>query len=1008
MANKIAGLTLTIDADTTALTTALSGVNKNSKNLQSELKEVEKLLKLDPSNTELLSQKQKILAESVGNTKEKLDKLKLAAEQAQDKLASGEVSEEQFRALQREIQKTEQQLKGLTDESKNFKSEASVSFASAQAKLEEFGNKVGDVGKKMSVGITAPVAAIGTASVAAFKEIDTALDIVATKTGATGEAAESLEKSFENVYKNMPVDASAAGEAIGEVNTQFALTGEALDQASEQMLKFSRINGQDVTSSTTSSKAAMDAFELSAEDLNSTLDAVTKTAQNTGVGTDKIFDSVTRGAPQLKDLGLNFAQSAEVMGRLEQSGIDSTKALSYLSKAQVTFAKDGETLSGGLEGLISKIQNSSSQTEALTTASEYFGTKGASFMLDAIQRGAFGFEDFAGAAEGAAGSVSDTFEQVLSPTDEFTTALNNLKSVGKELAEAFLPILEAITPLISQFSQWFSSLSPQTKDMIVKIALVAAAIGPLLVVVGQIITAVGAIIAFIPTLSAGLTAVGAVITAIGGPITIIMALIGALIAYFVHLYETNEDFRKKVDDTFAKVQEIYQNAIDAITGKLKEFAGIGKNVVEGLWNGIIGAKDWFKKKIGDFFDLLPDWVKDILGIHSPSTVMRDEVGVYVPEGVAVGIEENMGVVKTAMQDMGGTMVNETDTIMNNLEDKIKSRADAIAGFAGLFDKIADDSEVTGTDLFSNLQGQVDALKQYQGDMENLVSRGVTGDLLEAIKEQGPKAAEQISALTTLTEEELNKYVELFNEKSHLAALQAQKDIAAESIAIPITVEATELTTDTTTEVLNTAATTVIDTLNTGITENLFKIADMAQLIATEILNKINNMLDDFYDMGRNITDGLWDGMKSGKSGLINNLVKMLEDTVKAAKEAMDINSPSGVMRDEVGKFMAQGVGVGFVDTMKTVRNQMANAIPSDFQGTVNYAAASNVTSEPSNSQIGEGIVNGLSAVLRANAAKGTTGGTYNINVMLPNGEVLARAIFNPLQQESKRRGESLG
>jgi len=113
MASRIQGISVEISGDTTKLVSALSGVNKEIKNTQAQLKDVEKLLKLDPSNTELVRQKQKLLADAIKETKEKLATLKTAAEQANEQLQKGEITQEQYDALQREIQETEQQLRQL-------------------------------------------------------------------------------------------------------------------------------------------------------------------------------------------------------------------------------------------------------------------------------------------------------------------------------------------------------------------------------------------------------------------------------------------------------------------------------------------------------------------------------------------------------------------------------------------------------------------------------------------------------------------------------------------------------------------------------------------------------------------------------------------------------------------------------------------------------------------------------------------------------------------------------
>ena len=109
-ANRIKGITVEIGGDTTKLQTALQGVNKEIKSTQSQLKDVEKLLKLDPGNTELLAQKEKLLSDAVKETKEKLEALKTAAEQANTALANGDISKEQYDALQREIIETEAEL----------------------------------------------------------------------------------------------------------------------------------------------------------------------------------------------------------------------------------------------------------------------------------------------------------------------------------------------------------------------------------------------------------------------------------------------------------------------------------------------------------------------------------------------------------------------------------------------------------------------------------------------------------------------------------------------------------------------------------------------------------------------------------------------------------------------------------------------------------------------------------------------------------------------------------
>lgn len=599
MAGNIKGIVIDIGGNTAPLNKALQGVNKTSRNLQSELKQVDRLLKLDPHNTELVAQKQTLLKEAISNTKDKLSQLKEAEKQVQEQVKEGKVSEEQYRAFQREIVKTEEELKAL----EKFLKNTNNAWKEFGDKAKDIGDKATKIGKGMSVGITAPITAIGAASQVAWKEVDDGLDTIVTKTGASGDALDGLQKTFSKVYSSMPVDAQSAGDAIGELNTQFGLTGSALESASEQMLKFSNINDSDVTVSTQNAKGAIEAFGLSTKDLGSVLDAVTATSQKTGVGVDQLFDSVTKGAPSLKALGLNFAESTELMGRFEQSGIDSNKALSYLSKAAVTFAKNGKTMSQGLSEVSDKIKNSKTDTEALTIATEYFGTKGATFMVDAIKRGALNLSDLSSSAENVAGTVTKTFEGTLDPIDKATVAMNNLKLVGADLGgtiqEALAPVLEKVVGWLQKFVEWFGNLDEGTKTTIVILAGIVAALGPLLIVIGQLITAIGAI-------STVIGVAGGAMTILTGPIGITIAAITALIAVGVLLYKNWDTIKEYATNIWTALKDFF----------VQTFTAIG-DFFKNIWNSI---KDFFINtwnSIKDFFSSILD---------SVSTIAKDKFG----------------------------------------------------------------------------------------------------------------------------------------------------------------------------------------------------------------------------------------------------------------------------------------------------------------------------------------------------------------------------------------------
>ena len=189
MASRIQGITVEIGGDTTKLSSALSGVNKEIKNTQSQLKDVEKLLKLDPTNTELLAQKQRLLGDAIKETKDKLDSLKTAASQANEQLQKGDITQ---------AAKTNTTL----------------------LKIDEVGGKLKDVGDKVSgVGtalmpVPAGVTALGTAAVKMTSDFDSGMSRVAAISGATDEELAKLRQTAKDLGASTETLAISVGEIM--------------------------------------------------------------------------------------------------------------------------------------------------------------------------------------------------------------------------------------------------------------------------------------------------------------------------------------------------------------------------------------------------------------------------------------------------------------------------------------------------------------------------------------------------------------------------------------------------------------------------------------------------------------------------------------------------------------------------------------------------------------------------------------------------------------------------
>lgn len=585
-ASTIKGITIEIGGDTTKLDKALSGVNKQSRDLQKELKEVEKGLKLDPKNTELLAQKQTLLKEAVAATSEKLDVLKSAEAQVQKQFENGEVSEEQYRALQREIVKTEADLKNLKT--------AAEDSNSTLKKVGEIAGKIGEkseaLGKKL-LPVTGAIAGIGTASIAAFNELDAGYDTIITKTGASGEALDGLQDSMDAVFTSLPTEAETAGIAIGEVNTRFGSTGKELEDLSSKFIQFSEINGTDLNGAIDSVDAIMTKFGVDSSHTGEVLGLLTKAGQDTGISMDTLQNTLQTNGATLKEMGLDLTSSVNLLAQFEANGVDATTALAGLKKAQQNATADGKDLKDALGETIEKIKNASSETDALQAATELFGKKGAAEMTQAIREGRLSIDDLSGALSDYGNVVEDTFNATLDPPDQAKVALNNLKVAGADLGNTLMqtvaPVLERVVEKVKAFSQWFKNLNDTQKETIVKIGAVVAAIGPALIIFGKLSSGVSKAIGAFSKISGVFKAAGtagkglwAILSV--NPIGAVVAAVVALVAGFVLMYKKCDWFREMVNKAFAEIKKSVSETIEKIKPILQQLGESFKNLMEKL------------------------------------------------------------------------------------------------------------------------------------------------------------------------------------------------------------------------------------------------------------------------------------------------------------------------------------------------------------------------------------------------------------------------------------------
>lgn len=603
-AKTLKGITVEINGKTTGLANALKDVTKTSTALSSNLKEINKALKLDPGNTELLNEKQRILSESVAAARKELETLEGVQKQVSDQYANGDIDRGAWLEYQNKLQKAKQHLEDLEKAQKDFGTAAAQTIKEAGAKIEEYGGKASKVGETLTKNVTTPLTAAAAAGVAAFSAVDEGVDTIVTATGASGEALDGLVASYETIATSIPEELGDVASAVGEVNTRFHTTGEELEGQTTLFLQFAKITGGDVVSSVDSADKVLKTFGKTSDDASGLLGMVAKAAQDTGINAQGLMDDVLANSATFKELNFSLEESVNFMALLDENGVESGVALAGLKKAVVNLTDAGMSESEALQTVIDKIKNAGSETEALTIAQETFGTKGAAEMATAIREGRLSLDDLSASMADYSTVVTDTYNNTMDGVDGATTAANAAKiamsTLGETISDMLAPIFQHLTQLLIDAKARFDTLDDGQKQAIVTIGLIVAAIGPALVIIGKVITAVGTITTGVGGLVGfvGGTVVplitGTVMPALSGlwalmlanPISIVIA---AIVAAFVLLWNKCEGFRNFWINLFSSVKS---TVVDAKNNVLSTFDGIKNGIssrIEGTKNSVHNA-----------------------------------------------------------------------------------------------------------------------------------------------------------------------------------------------------------------------------------------------------------------------------------------------------------------------------------------------------------------------------------------------------------------------------------
>lgn len=772
--SRVKGITIEIDGNTNGLDKALAGVNQQANRTTTELRDVNKLLKLDPGNTELVAQKQKLLSSAVETTQSKLDQLRSAQAQVDKQFESGDLGEAQYRSFQREVQATEGQLNklkgGLGDVSKymdgseDASARAEAGFKNVSTAAQDTADNVDTITKlnigEFMGGIADKAAEMGGEVISTGMDFANAQATMQTSMGMTKSQAEDAMKSVHAVFDSGLVDnVEEANTAVMTVKNSFQdLNGTDLTNMTITLQGIANRAGVDIEDAVNASSQAMKGFGVSGTEAT---DIVAKGLQ---LGLDKnhdFLDTVNEYAPTFKDAGLSGENMLNVLNAgLKNGAFNTDKVADGIKEFQLRLTsgqldepmqqfgqatqevfqkfKDGGATSAEVMAAVGKDLKGMPADEAkaavsgLGTQFEDLGQNASAALLEA----ATGTQNVTGASKELAKQT---------PGEKMQASINKLKDALSKVVAQMAPVIDWVAKLVEKFL----NADPAIQTLIGSFGAVMAVIAVLLPIITSLVTifsivGTGAILPLIAIIG-GL--VGAIVIAVN-----VIKNWGAIGEWFATLWATI-----KVNFQYA----VYQMSTTATA----VFTSIG-TFFKNVWNAIKATftttLNSIKTTVSNVFNSIKTFVSNtwnsIKAFFSSTWNSIKTTTTNVVNAIRTTIQTVFNAIKSFITNVFNGIKNVITSIFNAIKTFITNTVNAIRStiqtvfnaIKSIITNIINGIKSVATSVFNAIKAVItNAVNSIRSTIQNVFNaiRSFISNVLNAIRSTVSSIWSGISGIT---------------------------------------------------------------------------------------------------------------------------------------------------------------------------------------------------------------------------------------------------------------------
>ncbi|SKC57592.1 phage tail tape measure protein [Maledivibacter halophilus] len=739
MAKEIGQLNVVVGLDSTGFQNGIGNLNREMKKVQSEFKLASAEMGKHGKELDGLKLKSDSLTKQTELQRQKVEALEAAHQKSvetkgKDAKATQELEIKLNQARTRLVS-MEQDLNSLN---KEIELQSSGWYQLAKA-LEPVGQKMQDVGKKMeSVGkdltkkITLPLVGLGAAAVKVGSDFEAGMSEVQSISGATGNDLEKLEEKAKEMGATTKFSASESAEALKYMAMAGWDTNQMLDGL-EGVMMLAASSGENLGSVSDIVTDALTAFGMEARQAGEFADLLASASSNSNTNVGLLGESFKYVAPLFGALNYSAEDAALALGLMANAGIKGSQAGTSLKTAIANLANPTSNMAGAMDDLGISITDANgemlpfknvmdelrlkfanlSEEQQAQYAATIFGKEAMAGMLSIINASEEDYEKLTQATReytGTAKEMAETMEDNLQ--GEITKLKSALEGVGIQIFEILVPHLQTLVEKLQLAVEWFANLSPATQETIVKVAALAAAIGPLLILGGKLIGGAGTVISAFSKASialAGLKTGAATATvatsgmATGFSAAGIAAKAGALllnpwtlaigaavvggVALYKHLSEENipaiELFGDEVSESTKKAVGGFLELNDEATLALNQLSWSGQEVTKEMADGITSN-----------FSQMAEQVQAGLDTHH---------------------EESLGKIQDFVTSSTSLSKEEQDEILNNMQEGYENRKQSIADGEARIKEILDLASTEKRALTKEEQEEINSIQREMVD-----------------------------------------------------------------------------------------------------------------------------------------------------------------------------------------------------------------------------------------------------------------------------------------------------